>query len=119
MGQRVAGTCYVKVDGAQLEIKGGLEAPINDRKREPVVSATGVAGFKESTVVPYVKVQCIFTADFPLAALAAGTDMTVTAEFANGKVYSLSGAFLANDSSAKGEEGEIDLEFNGIAGVWL
>ncbi|MEE1920188.1 phage tail tube protein, partial [Pseudomonas asiatica] len=37
MGQRVAGTCYVKVDGAQLTITGGCEAPLMDVKRESVV----------------------------------------------------------------------------------
>lgn len=118
MGKRIAGVCYVKLDGTQLEIKGGLDAPIVARKREAVVSATGVAGFKETTVVPFVKVTTIFTADFPIEQLKAGTDMTVTAEFANGKVYTLSGAWVANEASAKGEEGEIELEFNGTDGVW-
>ncbi|MCF7545828.1 phage tail tube protein, partial [Pseudomonas petrae] len=30
MGQKVAGTCYVKVDGTQLTLKGGVEAPLMD-----------------------------------------------------------------------------------------
>jgi len=118
MGNRVAGICYVKIDGTQIEIKGGLEAPIIERKREAVVASSGVAGYKESTVVPFLKVTAIFTKDFPLAQIAAGTDLTCTGEFANGKVYTLSGAFLASESAAKGEEGEIELEFNGIRGVW-
>lgn len=33
MGQKVAGTCYVKADGAQFTIAGTVEAPITpDRK---------------------------------------------------------------------------------------
>jgi hypothetical protein len=118
MGQRVAGTCYVKVDGQQLEIKGGLECPIVEVKREPVTASAGVAGFKETIVPPYIKATSIFTPDFPLAALRDGTDMTVTAEYANGKVYTLSGGWLANEASGKGEEGEVELEFNGLRGVW-
>ncbi len=35
MGQLIAGTCYVKVDGAQLTINGGCEAPLMFTKREP------------------------------------------------------------------------------------
>ncbi len=37
MGQLIAGTCYVKVDGAQLTISGGCEAPLMAVKREIVV----------------------------------------------------------------------------------
>lgn len=36
MGQKVAGTVYVKVDGEQLTITGGAEAPLMDVKRETV-----------------------------------------------------------------------------------
>jgi len=119
MGNRIAGTCYVKVDGAQLEVKGGLECPINSRKREPVVASAGVAGFKETVIVPYVKLTAILTPDFPRAKLDTATNMTVTAELANGEVYVLAGAWLANEAAAKGDDGETELEFNGMDGVWL
>ncbi|MCF5500925.1 phage tail tube protein, partial [Pseudomonas syringae] len=36
MGQKVAGTCYIKVDGTQLTIIGGGEAPLMNVKRETV-----------------------------------------------------------------------------------
>lgn len=118
MAKRIAGVCYVKVDGAQLTIKGGLEAPISSTLRAGVMAADGPAGFKETPVQPYVKVTALFTEDFPMAALQKGADMTITAEFANGKVYTLSGAHLANEAPAKGEEGEIELEFHGQGGAW-
>lgn len=118
MGQRIAGTCYLKADGQQLEIKGGMEAPIAESKREPVNSATGVVGYKESVVTPMLKVTGIFTRDFPIATLRSNVDMTITGEFANGKVYTLSGAWLSNEGSAKGEEGEVELEFTGTRGIW-
>lgn len=118
MGKRTAGTCFVKMNGQQLEVKGGLEAPLLSFKREPVASTQRVVGFKENVVVPYVKVTAIVTPDFPIDTLATATDMTVTAEFANGKVYVLSEAWLANDASAKGDDGEAELEFNGTSGVW-
>ena len=118
MANRTAGICYVKLDGAQLEIKGGLEAPMAQTKREGVMSSTGPVGFKESPVQPYVKATAIFTADFPMAQVREGTSMTITAEFANGRVYTLSDAFLAAEAPAKGEEGEIELEFHGMRGIW-
>jgi hypothetical protein len=118
MAQRISGICYIKVDGTQLEVKGGLEAPLVETKREPVNSATGTVGYKETVVTQYVKVSTLFTRDFPIQALRDGTDMTITAEFANGKVYTLSGGFLSNEAGAKGEEGEVELEFSGTRGIW-
>ncbi len=119
MGKRTAGTCYIKIDGTQLDVKGGLECPISDVQREAVKSAVRVVGFKETPTTPYVKLTAIFAPDFPREKIAESTDMTITAEFANGKVYTLSSAWLANEAAAKGEEGEVELEFNGERGVWL
>ncbi|WP_422402638.1 phage tail tube protein [Pseudomonas sp. GZD-209] len=114
MGQRVAGTCYVKVDAAQLTITGGCEARLMDVKRESVV-----AGFyKEEQLTPYVKVTAVYTPDLPIKKLVEGTDMTVVCEFSNGKVYVLSGAYLVDEPVASGDDGTIDLQFDGLKGVW-
>jgi hypothetical protein len=116
--KRLAGTCYIKVDGEQLEVSGGVEAPLNENKREPVSSATGVAGYKETTIVPYLKVTAILVPGFPKAKLNTADNMTITAEMANGDVYTLSGAWLANEASHKADDGTTELEFNGTKGNW-
>lgn len=118
MANRVAGVCFVKVDGSQLEVKGSMEAPLMETKREGVLSSSGPAGYKETPVQPYVKGNFIFTRDFPIQTLREGVNMTITAEFANGKVYTLSDAFVAGEAPGKGEEGEVELEFHGQRGVW-
>ena len=118
MGKRVAGICYVKLDGVQFEVKGGIEVPLTETKKEPVMSTSGMAGFKEEPIVPFVKLTAIFTADFPMDKVRTGTGMTVTAEMPNGKVYTLSGAEVMGENSVKGDEGEIELEFNGDKGLW-
>lgn len=115
---RVAGTCYFKVDGEQLELKGGLECPLTDKNLEAVVGLSGVAGYKETHRVPFIKGSFIFTPNFPREKLNEGRDMTITAELANGKVYTLSGAFLVGEPNAKGDDGEAELEFNGVKGIW-
>jgi hypothetical protein len=94
MAKRVAGICYVKVDGEQLEVAGGIEVPIVDVKRETVMGLAGPAGIKETALEPFIKLSAIFMPSFPLATLQTNTAMTITAELANGKVYTLSGAFL-------------------------
>lgn len=115
---RVAGICFFKVDGEQLELKGSLECPITDTNRETVMGLSGVAGFKETARAPFVKGSFIFVPNFPLDKLNTGTDMTITAELANGKVYTLSGAYLVGEPNAKGDDGEVELEFNGTKGIW-
>ncbi|PZO17630.1 MAG: phage tail protein [Burkholderiales bacterium] len=115
---RVAGICYIKVDGEQLEVSGGVEAPLLDTMRETVMGLAGPAGFKETAQRPFVKLTAIFVSGFPLAKLQSSTDMTVTAELPNGKVYTLSGAFIEGEPSAKGDDGTIELEFGGKKGQW-
>jgi len=115
---RVAGTCYVKADGEQFSTESGLEVPLSDFEREPVMDLGGPAGYKETAMVPYVKLTAIFGPNFPRERIVTASDMTVTAELANGTTYVLSGAWLANQAPVKGDEGKVDLEFNGMKGIW-
>ena len=108
----------MNVDGEQLEVSGGIECPIVDIKRETVMGLNGPAGIKETALEPFVKVSTIFMPSFPLATLQSNTEMTITAEYPNGKVYTLSGAFLKGEPAAKGEDGTIELEFGGKKGIW-
>lgn len=118
MAKRVAGICYIKVDGTQLEVKGGVEAPLSTVTREAVMGLTGPAGYKETAQEPYIKLSAIFTADFPLQTITQGINMTVTAEMANGKVFTLTGAYLRGEPAGNAEEGTVELEFSGTNGVW-
>lgn len=114
MGQLVAGTAYVKVDGAQLTITGGAEAPLMTVKRETV--ATGF--YKEEDLPPYLKMTAIMSPDLDFKKIVNGRDMTVTCEFKNGKVFVLAGAYLVGEPSYKGDDGTAEFEFNGIKGTW-
>ena len=46
MGKKLAGTCFVKVNGQQLELQGNMEFPLTLVQRETLLSTAGVAGFK-------------------------------------------------------------------------
>ena len=116
MGQKVAGTVYVKVDGRQLVTTGGAECPVTEVTRETIEGAPGY--FSEQDRAPYVNVDVVHTADFPLEVIAQGTDMTVQVEFRNGKIYVLTGAYLVGEPASTGDDGKITLEFNGVKGIW-
>lgn len=113
---RIAGTCYIKVDGAQLEVSGAVEVPLNTTVKETVLSTQGAVGYKETTRAPYVKLDAVFTKDFPIKAIREGENMTITAELANGQVYVLGKAWLEGESNVNVTDGTITLEFHGIDG---
>jgi hypothetical protein len=114
MGQKVAGTCYIKVDGAQLVITGGVECPISKVKRETIVPGY----FKEEDVIPSVKVDAVKTPGLDISKITTATNMTVTAEFKDGSTYVLSGAYMVDDATVNGDDGKLSLKFEGINGDW-
>jgi hypothetical protein len=114
MGQAVAGTCYIKVDGSQLVVTGGVEAPLSKVKRETIRPGY----YKEEDVFPFVKVDAIKTPGLDVQKLVTGTNMTVTAEFKDGSVYVLSGAYLVDETTVSGDDGKISLKFEGSNGDW-
>ncbi|MGO4326662.1 phage tail tube protein [Cupriavidus sp. 2TAF22] len=114
MGQKIAGTVYVKADGTQFDCQGAGEAPITKYKRESIRPGM----IKEEDLVPYIKADMSFTKDFPLTKLQDAIDMVVTIEFKNGKTYVLTGAYVVGEPSAAGDDGKVSLEFNGVEGKW-
>lgn len=115
---RLAGTCYLKLDGDQIEVSGGMEAPLAKSKKEPIMARGRVVGYKETPIAPYLKLTAVLTAEFPREKLAKATDITATAEFANGDVYTLSNAWFGGESAHKGDDGTAELEFGGMDGDW-
>lgn len=114
MGQKIAGTCYIKADGMQFEVTGSVEVSLYAVKRESVLPGF----YKEEELTPYVKLEALFTRDFSIDTLSNSVEMTVTAELANGKNYVLTGAYLVGDNAAKVDEGKLSLEFNDKKGIW-
>ncbi|MNX11296.1 Phage tail tube protein [compost metagenome] len=114
MGQKVAGTVYFKVDGEQLEVTGAVEAPTTNSTRESLRPGF----FSETDRVPYLKVDALYTPGFPMKKLQDATNMTVTAEFKNGRTYVLSEAYQVGEPVVSGDDGKIQLQFDGVEGVW-
>ena len=114
MGKKVAGTCYVKVNGAQLVLSGAVEAPLNTVKRETLVKGY----FKEEDAVPFVKLEAVGVPETDFQKICEGKSMTITVEFANQSVYTLSGAYVVGEANYSSDEGKIALEFNGTEGDW-
>lgn len=114
----IAGTCYVKVDGEQLSLSGSLTCSMTETVREAVMGSLGVAGYSETPIAPTISGTFNVTSDFPMDSLLNNTDMTVTAECANGMVFTLSGAFVSGEVSYSPNDGTVQLTFTGEKGNW-
>lgn len=113
---RIGGTCYVKVDGQQLSLTGGIEVPVNTSVKDDVIGLDGSVDYKETHRAPYVKGTFKMPKDFPRSKLTSSDAMTVTAELATGDVYVLSSAWVHGEINHNAEEGTADIEFHGQEG---
>lgn len=118
MARTIAGICYVKVDGEQLSLSGNLSISMAEVTREAVMGSLGVAGCSETPVAPTITGTFNVDEKFPIDTLLRNTNMTVTAECANGMVFTLSGAFVSGEVSYTPGEGTVQLTFTGDKGNW-
>ena len=118
MAKSIAGVCYVKVDGEQLALQGSLACSMSSVTREPQIATIGVVGYSETPIAPSISGTFFVPNDFPMERLMSATDMTIVAELANGKVFTLSDAFVAGEATVSASDGTTSLTFNGIKGNW-
>lgn len=118
MAKPIAGACYIKVDGEQLSLNGSLTCLANTVTREAIMGSTGVAGYSETPVAPTITGTFNVQSEFPLEKLTTSTSMTITAELANGMVFTLSDAFVSGEASVSASDGTIQLTFTGVRGSW-
>ena len=116
MNRRVGGTLFLKVNGEQLQAKGEFTYNVNPVKRESVVGADKVHGFKEEPKAMFIEGAITDSDELDLLALQSTRDATVILELANGKTITLSEAFYAADGDVTHTEGEIQFRFEGITG---
>jgi Phage tail tube protein len=113
---RRAGQLFVKVNGVQYDAKGNWTYNAGNAKREAIVGADRVHGYKEMPQVPYVEGEITDAGTLDLDAVQNIVDATVTLELANGKTFVLRDAWYAADGDVQTEEGNIQVRFEGMDG---
>jgi|SRR5665213_36560 len=113
MSQRRAGILYLKVNGNQYDAKGNFSYNLGAPKREAIIGADGVHGFKETPQVAFIEGELTDRSDFDLAALLALEEATATIELANGKVIILRAAWYAGEGTVQTEESNIGFRLEG------
>ncbi len=113
---RVGGIIFVKVDGAQYRAKGSWTYNIGQGKREGIVGADGVHGYKEMPQIPFIEGSITDDAAISLENFLNTTEATIVLELANGKIITLRDAWFAGDGNVSTEEGELEARFEGLSG---
>lgn len=112
MTNAVGGTIYIAVNGQNLRAKGNWTYNLGLPKREAIVGADGVHGYKTMPQVAYIEGTTTDRGDVDLADLVGATDVTVTLDLANGKTIGLFSAWFAGDGTGTTEEGEFNVRFD-------
>jgi len=115
MSNLVAGLLELKVNGEIQNAKGSFTYNLGRVKREAIVGADRVHGFKAMPQVPYIEGEITDRADLDLAAFLDIDNATVTLTLANGKVIVLKEAWYAGDGNVETEEANIGIRFEGMS----
>jgi hypothetical protein len=116
MSQRRAGIVYFKIDGSIQDAKGNFTYNLGKNKREAIVGADAVHGFKETPQVAFIEGEITDRGTLDLEALVTLDDITATLELSNGKVFVLRNAWYAGDGNVQTEESNIQIRLEGKTG---
>lgn len=107
MSQRRAGILYLKINGTLMDAKGNFTYNLGRGKREAIIGATKVTGYKEMPQAAFIEGELTDSRNLDLNALLNLDDATATVELANGKVIVLRNAWYAGEGNVQTEEGNI------------
>lgn len=116
MSQRRAGIINVQVNGEVFQAKGSWTYNLGRHKRDAVIGADGIHGFKETPQVAFIEGEITDRSEMDLEALVTMEDATVTLELANGKMIVLRDAWYAGEGTGNTEEANIGVRFEGANG---
>lgn len=112
---RRGGIIFLKVNGEIYSAKGNFTYNLGIARREAIIGADGVHGYRETPQVPFIEGEITDNQTLDLAGLATTENATVTLELANGKVISLRDAWFAGEGTGNTEEGNIAVRFEGMS----
>lgn len=115
MSNRRAGLIALVIDGVSYDVKGNVTYNLGSPKRDALVGATSVHGYKETNQVPFAEFEVTDREDLDVKALQALTDSTVEFQLANGKAVVIRNAWYASEGDIGSEEGNIAVRFEGLS----
>ena len=115
MADRIAGTCYVNADGFQIALAGTCTVDRKDTEKTGMTGLSGNVGYSEKPRVPSIEVEFFHTRQTSVDSILDMEDGTVTAELANGKVWTLRNAYVQGAPTVDAEESKMTVKFEGLS----
>jgi hypothetical protein len=112
---RVGGIIEIKVDGVLYAAKGSFTYNMGANKREAVVGADVVHGYKEMPQAAKLEGALTDRSDLDVKTILNLKGATATLSLANGKVIVFKDAWYSGDGNITTEEGEIELKMEAIS----
>lgn len=110
-GNKRAGILYFKRNGTILDAKGNYTYNLGRDKREAIVGADRVHGYKETPQVAFVEGEITDKGDLTVDDILNSQDETITLELRNGKTVVFKDAWYAGDGNIQTEEANIQVRF--------
>lgn len=114
--QRVGGILQLQVNGAIYDAKGNFSYNLGRGKKEAVLGADRVHGYKEMPQVPFIEGAITDNETIDLDELVSMKGVTVSLKLANGKSIMLRNAWFAGEGTGSTEEGEFPVRFEAKTG---
>ena len=116
MARLISGKFTISCDGIAYYAQGTFKYGGGFDKREAVLHSNGVAGFKSTSVAPYISGEIIDNGSFLISEIANMIDSTITLDLANGKQIVLRGAYSTNDNGLEVDtDSKITVKFEGLS----
>lgn len=115
MSNLIAGILELKINGEIQNAKGNFTYNLGKLKREAIVGADRVHGFKGMPQVPFIEGEITDRADLNVESFLDTEGATITLSLANGKVIVLKEASFTADGDIGTEEANIQVRFEGMS----
>jgi Phage tail tube protein len=114
MAQRFAGIAFLMVDGNQLALRGNFTVSPASVERTMIAGQDRVHGYQELPRVPYIEGDISTIPEINLEDLEAQTNVTVVAQLANNKQYTLAAATCKAGFEANTRYGQVRVRWEGL-----
>jgi hypothetical protein len=108
---RLAGIAYVSVDGQSYMLEGDLTYSVSKVARETLIGQDRVHGYSEKPHAGFISGTFRDAGGLTVANFNAMTNVTVTAELANGKTVILRNGWTVDAQEVKTAEGTFEVKW--------
>ncbi|MDY7560219.1 phage tail tube protein [Pseudomonas sp. CCC3.2] len=108
---RLAGVCYLSVDGVSYMMSGDFSYKVSGVSRETLKGPDGVHGYAEKIEQGYIGATLRDSASLSLSDLNAMSNVTVVAELANGKTVIGSAMWTTDLPESKAADATIEMKW--------